>query len=166
MGLGNDQTTDRGIAALVGRMADGFSRLVTQHLQLARMELVEDAKAMGLSVASLAVFVPFVLVGYFFLCGALAVVLAPWLGYAGGLAAVGAANLVGGGIGIYGAIQRLRTRNLMDGTAQELNRSVAALAAAPQAPAPTAQATPASPSNTAVQAAPKNSLKEQRPNGL
>ncbi len=44
-------------------MAEGFSRLVSQHLTLARLELAEDAKAMGLDVASIVVFVPFVLVG-------------------------------------------------------------------------------------------------------
>ena len=83
MNLGTEQT-DRGIAALVGRMADSFSRLVSQHLTLARMELAEDAKALGLDVARIVVFVPFLLVGYLFLCGALSVALAQWIGYGRG----------------------------------------------------------------------------------
>ncbi|XXF75767.1 phage holin family protein [Myxococcaceae bacterium GXIMD 01537] len=131
MGLGQEQTTDRGIAQLVGRMADGFSKLVSQHLQLARAELAEDVRGMGLDVAQLAIFVPFVLVGYFFICGAVAALLAPPLGWAGALAAVGGVNLAGGGYGIFRAVNRLRTRDLMDGTALELNRSVSVLAAAP-----------------------------------
>ncbi|NPC84124.1 phage holin family protein, partial [Pyxidicoccus fallax] len=94
MQMGSEQT-DRGFSALVGRMADGFSRLVTQHLQLARLELAEDIKATGLDVAMIAAFVPFILVGYAFVCGALAAVLATWMGWAGALGGVGLVNLVG-----------------------------------------------------------------------
>ncbi|HLL01200.1 MAG TPA: phage holin family protein [Myxococcaceae bacterium] len=126
MNLGTEQT-DRGISALVGRMADGFSRLVSQHITLARMELAEDAKAVGLDAARIAVFVPFVLVGYVFVCGALAAAIAPWLGWAGALGAVGGVNLVGGGIGIMGAVSRLKSRPVMDNTSQELSKSVAVL---------------------------------------
>lgn len=130
MHVGSEQT-DRGVAALVGRMADGFSRLVTQHLQLARVELAEDAKALGLDMASIAVFVPFLLVGYAFVCGALAAVLAPWTGWAGALALVGAANLVGGGLGILRAVKRMKSRQMMDDSVSELSRSMAALTTAP-----------------------------------
>lgn len=126
MHLGTEQT-DRGIAALVGRMADSFSRLVSQHITLARLELAEDAKAMGRDVARIVAFVPFVLVGYVFLCGALSVALAAWIGYAWALAAVGALNVVGGGLGIWRAVSRLQNRHMMDDTSQELSRSVAVL---------------------------------------
>ncbi|PTL77996.1 phage holin family protein [Vitiosangium sp. GDMCC 1.1324] len=131
MGLGTEQT-ERGLAVLVGRLTDGFSKLVTQHLLLARAELMQDARNMGLDVALIAAFVPFVLVGYAFLCGALAVVLAQWMGWAGALALVGAVNLVGGGLGIARAATRLKSRQVMDETAAELNRSVAVLAQAPR----------------------------------
>lgn len=126
MHVGSEQT-DRGVAALVGRMADGFSKLVTQHLQLARLEIAEDAKAIGLDVASIAVFVPFLLVGYAFVCGALAAVLATWLGWAGALALVGGLNLGGGVFGILRAVKRMKSRQMMDDTTSELSRSMAAL---------------------------------------
>ena len=126
MHVGSEQT-DRGVAALVGRMADGFSKLVTQHLQLARLEIAEDAKAIGLDVASIAVFVPFLLVGYAFVCGALAAVLATWLGWAGALALVGGLNLGGGVFGILRAVKRMQSRQMMDDTTSELSRSMAAL---------------------------------------
>jgi uncharacterized membrane protein YqjE len=145
MNLGTEQT-DRGIAALVGRMADSFSRLVSQHITLARLELAEDAKAMGLDVARIVAFVPFVLVGYVFLCGALSVALAAWLGYAWALTVVGALNLVGGGLGIWQALSRLQHRKVMDDTSQELSRSVAVL---------THASTPAVPPSQ-----PRNVLKE------
>lgn len=138
MNLGTEQT-DRGIAALVGRMADSFSRLVSQHITLARLELAEDAKAMGLDVARIVVFVPFVLVGYVFLCGALSVALAVWLGYAWALTAVGALNVVGGGLGIWRAVSRLQNRHMMDDTSQELSRSVAVLTTASHSATPPSQ---------------------------
>jgi uncharacterized membrane protein YqjE len=126
MNLGTEQT-DRGISALVGRMADSFSRLVSQHITLARLELAEDAKAMGLGVARIVAFVPFLLVGYLFLCGALSVVLATWIGYAGAMALVGGLNVVAGGLGIWRAVSNLQGRQMMDDSSQELSRSVAAL---------------------------------------
>jgi uncharacterized membrane protein YqjE len=138
MHLGTEQT-DRGIAALVGRMADSFSRLVSQHITLARLELAEDAKAMGLDVARIVVFVPFVLVGYVFLCGALSVALAVWMGYAWALTAVGALNVVGGGLGIWRAVLRLQNRHMMDDTSQELSRSVAALTTVSHSATPSSQ---------------------------
>ena len=137
MGLGSEQT-ERGLSTLVTRLTDGFSRLVTQHLTLARVELIEDARALGMDVALIAAFVPFILVGYAFLCGALAAVLAPWLGWAGALALVGAVNLVGGIVGILRAASRLKSLRVMDGTAAELNRSVNALAPASDAAKPAA----------------------------
>ncbi|NTX03983.1 phage holin family protein [Myxococcus sp. CA051A] len=126
MHVGSEQT-ERGLAALVGRMADSFSRLVTQHLQLARLELAEDLKATGMNVAMIAAFVPFILVGYAFACGALAAVLSAYLGWAGALGAVSLLNLVAGGGGIAWALQRLKARRMMDDTADELTRSMAAL---------------------------------------
>jgi hypothetical protein len=142
MDLGTEQT-ERGMAALVGRLTDGFSKLVTQHLTLARVELVEDVRLMGTDMARIAAFVPFVLVGYTFLCAALSAFLAQWLGWAGSLCGVGAINLVVGGVGIARAAARLRVHRLMADTTEELNRSVTVLAQArtPVAP-PRAEALP------------------------
>lgn len=137
MGLGTEQT-ERGLTALLGRMTDGFSKLVTQHLALARLELMDDARAMGTDLARIAAFVPFVLVGYAFLCAALSAFLARWIGWDGSLAVVGALNLVVGGVGIARSAARLKSHRLMDDTTEELTRSVEVLAQA-QAPAPQLQ---------------------------
>ena len=123
------ESSDRGITALVGRMADGFSRLVTQHIALARLELAEDARQVGAGLARIATFVPFLLTGYALVCAALAVLLSRWLGLAGALAAVGIANLVGGGLGVAAALRRMRTVRVMHTTQEELNRSAEALTA-------------------------------------
>lgn len=188
MGLGTEQTTDRNIAALVGRMADGFSRLVSQHIQLARAELGEDIRGMGLDVARIAMVVPFLLVGYLFVCGAIAALLSSFIGWAGALGLVGGANLAGGGYLLYRALTGLRTRQVMNDTAQELTRSVSAAlttlqgagatpstntvatsnaVVAPQPHPPSTTQAPGAPvaANVLQQAAPaKNVIKEQ-PNG-
>ncbi len=144
MGLGSEQT-DRGLAALVARLTEGFSKLVTQHLTLARVELIEDARSMGMDVALIAAFVPFILVGYSLLCGALVALLAPWLGWPGALALVGALNLIGGIVGVTRAAGRLKSLRVMDGTPAELNRSVTALAPVPASPAPSIPLPPETP---------------------
>ncbi len=119
------------MTALLGRLTDGFSKLVTQHLTLARVELMEDARVMGSNVARIAAFVPFVLVGYMFLCAALSAFLARWIGWDGSLALVGTVNLVVGGVGIARAASRLSSHQVMNDSAAELNRSVTALAQVP-----------------------------------
>jgi hypothetical protein len=181
MGLGTEQTTDRNIAALVGRMADGFSKLVSQHIQLARAELGEDIRGMGMDVARIAMVVPFLLVGYIFLCGAIAALLASVLGWAGALGLVAGVNLAVGGYLLYRSLTGLRARDVMNDSAQELTRSVSAAlttlqgasaasasntVVAPQAQTISTQAPGAPvPANVLQQAAPtKNVLKEQ-PNG-
>jgi uncharacterized membrane protein YqjE len=138
MNLGTEQT-ERGIAAIVGRMADSFSRLVSQHITLARLELAEDAKAMARDVASIIVFVPFLLVGWVFLCGAIAVALAQAIGYGWALAVVGGAHMLGGGLGIWTALSRLKNRQVMNDTGEELSRSMAVLTSASPAAVPPSQ---------------------------
>ena len=142
------ESTDRGITALVGRMADGFSRLVTQHLALARLELAEDARQVGTGLARIATFVPFLLTGYALVCAALAVLLARWMGLPGALALVGLANLVGGALGISSALRRMRSVRVMDETQEELNRSAAALTAAPRDPGQRGPGQPGAPRPT------------------
>ena len=120
--------TAGGIPTLITRLADGLGKLVTDHITLAKLELSEDARAMGGEVARIAAFVPFVLVGYLFLCGAVSVLIAKWVGYAGGLAIVGGINALGGGYGLYRAVSRLKEQRMMDGTFAELQQTRAVLA--------------------------------------
>jgi uncharacterized membrane protein YqjE len=114
---------EQGIATQVARIADGLSRLVSQHVALLRLELAEDAKAVGISIGTIAALAPFVLVGYALLCGSLAWAVSPWVGVAGGLAIVGGFNMLGGVGGIFFAIHKLRTRQMLGTTRQELTQS-------------------------------------------
>lgn len=118
-----------GIAASLSKMADGFSKLVSQHIALLKLELEQDARAVGGELGRMAAFVPFVLTGYLLLCGAVAVVLSRWIGMAGGLAVMGAANAIGGAVGITRALARLRARQFnLGGSIEEFTRSAQALA--------------------------------------
>jgi len=119
--------SEHGIAAQVGRIADGLSRLVSHHIALARLELAEDARAIGVSVGTIAALAPFVLVGYTLLCAALAMAISPWVGMAGGLAIVGGVNVLGGIGGILFAVHKLRTRRMLGSTRQELSQSAQVL---------------------------------------
>ncbi|MCI0574429.1 MAG: phage holin family protein [Myxococcaceae bacterium] len=133
MDTGAEAPDRGGISAQMGRMVDGFSRLVTQHLTLAKLELADEARAVGREVAAIAAFVPFVLVGYALLCVCLAFALGRWLGREGGFLLVGALNLVGGGIGIWRASSRLRMRRPpLERSVEELRSSAALLAAGAQ----------------------------------
>lgn len=118
---------DRGISAQLGNLADGFSRLVAQHLALARLELAEDVKVLGKNAAMVAAFIPFVLIGYVFLCVGIAAWVAQSLGWAAGFAIVGGVHLVLGGVGIALAVSRLKGRAVLDDSMEEIQRSASVL---------------------------------------
>lgn len=117
------KAVEQGIAAQVARIADGLSRLVSEHLNLLRLELAQDAKAVGTSVGTIAALAPFVLVGYTLLCASLAWAVSPWVGVAGGLAIVGGVNVAGGIGGIFYAVNKLRSRQMLGGSRRELSQS-------------------------------------------
>jgi hypothetical protein len=93
------------IPALFGRMVDGLGRLVADHLQLARIELGEDARAVGKQLAKVLSFVPLLVVGHAFVCAAVAAALSTFVGWTGSLLLVGVANL---GLGILGVVKASR----------------------------------------------------------
>src|SRR3954464_9357743 len=114
---------EQGIAAQGARIADGLSRLVSQHVALLRLELAEDAKAVGISIGTIAALAPFVLVGYALLCASIAWAVSPWVGVAGGLAIVGGVNVAGGGGGILVVGNKLPARRMLGTSRRELGQS-------------------------------------------
>jgi hypothetical protein len=118
-----------GIIALVKETADGFGHLIAEHVRLARLELVADAKAHGQKLAVIALIVPVLFIGYALACVGLALLLARWLGSSGAFFAVGGGHVVLGGIAIAVAVSRLRRVNPMSETVHEVSRSVDALTA-------------------------------------
>ncbi|HZA50919.1 MAG TPA: phage holin family protein [Myxococcaceae bacterium] len=119
-----------GLAAAVSRITDGMSRLFSEHLALARIEIQEDGRAFAFATARLAGFALLMLVGYGFLCAAAAVALWTWIGIGWALLVVALFNLLIGGVGVYTAIRRLKGREVLDETLVEVSRSAEVLAAA------------------------------------
>jgi uncharacterized membrane protein YqjE len=127
---GREQEERSGLAAALVRITDAVSRLMSEHLALARVELREDARALGLAVARIAVFVPLIVVGYAFLCAAVSVALAVWIGLGWALLVVGLLNVFAGALGTLVAASRLRGREVLEETRVEVSRSAEALAEA------------------------------------
>jgi hypothetical protein len=118
-----------GIIALVKETADGFGHLIAEHVKLARLELVADAKASGRKIAVIAVIVPILFVGYALACVGLALLLAPSLGASNAFFLVGGGHVVLGGLAIAIAASRLSRVHPLNETAHEVSRSVEAIAA-------------------------------------
>ncbi len=107
----------------LGELVDAFSELVAQHVRLARLEVKEDARFIGIRVGVIAVFTPLILVGYGFVCIALALVLRRWVGDEWAFLLVGVLNLIASGIGIAIAASQLSKRKMMNATVLELETS-------------------------------------------
>jgi uncharacterized membrane protein YqjE len=129
MALGRAQDRDGKLANLLGNIVDGFGRLVTEHIALAKLELAKDANGLARELGKLALLLPLIAVGYAFICAALVALLVPTLSVAAALALVGAANLVSGSAGAYVAWKRLKRPPVMENTLDELGRSVSVLKA-------------------------------------
>lgn len=106
-------------------LADAFSELVAQHVRLARMELKEDARFVGVRVGLIAALAPLILVGYCFLCIALALALRRWMGEELAFMTVGVLNLLIGGVGIAVVGKQLSGHKVMNATVVELESSTA-----------------------------------------
>jgi hypothetical protein len=119
-----------GIIELVKETADGFGHLIAEHVKLARLELVADAKAHGRKVVGIALIVPVIFIGYALAAVGLAVLLAPSLGTAGAFFLVGGGHVVLGGLAVAMAMNRLSHVQPLRETVNEVNRSVEAISAA------------------------------------
>ena len=109
-----EQEAYPGIADLVARLVDGLGQLITQHVELARIELGEELGSVSRTLGTMALFTPLVVVGYAMLCFGVAFALAPFLSMPGAVLLVGGANLVAGGIGLWRVIQVLKRPHLED----------------------------------------------------
>ena len=113
------------LGAQLRELVDAFSELVAQHVRLARLELAQDARFVGVRVGVIALLAPLFLVGWGFLCGALALAIHRSLSADLAFLIVGLLNLLLGGIGIGIAAKQLSGRKVMDTTLAELESSTA-----------------------------------------
>ncbi len=115
-------------------VVDGFSELTAQHIRLARVELADDAKYVGVRVGVIAALAPLILVGYGFLCVALALALRRVMAADLAFLLVGLVNLIGGVIGIVLAAKQLGARNVMHESVAALEASSTLLARGEEQP--------------------------------
>ncbi len=108
-------------------VVDAFGELVAQHVRLARMELAEDARFVGVRVGLIAALAPLILVGYGFLCVALALALRRVMADDLAFLLVGLLNLVIGGVGLAVVGKQLQGKKVLDSSLLELEHSTAAI---------------------------------------
>jgi len=113
------------LGAQLRELVDAFSDLVAQHVRLARLELAQDARFIGVRVGVIALLAPLFLVGWGFLCVALALAIHRTLSADVAFLIVGLLNLVLGGVGIGFAAKSLSTHKVMDASLSELESSTA-----------------------------------------
>ena|SRR5579871_3675921 len=119
--LRSDQLGDAdGIVGAMEEIAGGVGHLVTRHLLLARVELTRDARACGIEIGRMTLFLPIAAVGFGFVSAALALVLARWFGGVVAVAMVGVLDLGVGGVGLYRAARRLLAQKPLRDTLEVL----------------------------------------------
>jgi uncharacterized membrane protein YqjE len=108
-------------------LVDSFSDLVTKHIKLARVELREDARAIGVDVGRLFAFVPLLVAGYIMLMVAAALFLTRHVAADVAFLLVAAVNLVPGGIGTAVVVRKLQARQVMNDTEAEIKTTAIVL---------------------------------------
>lgn len=106
---------------------DALSDLVARHIELARVELKEDAQVLGTQVAKIAAFMPLLVVGYGLFCLAAALFLRRYLPIDAAFFVVAATNFAVGGIGILLALRKLKQRRVLMTTLEELRTTAVVL---------------------------------------
>ena len=115
------------ISTVLRGTADALGQLLASHLKLARLELIDNAGAVGRRVAVAASFAVLGAVGYVLVALGVAALLQPAMGWARALLLVGALHLLVGALGALIAVRRLQAIEVLDSTAQAVSASVATL---------------------------------------
>ncbi|SRR6266540_480418 len=131
--LDNDRDSSDGIVGLVRETADGLSRLVADHVRLARTELVADAKGYAHKLTGMVVAGVVLGLGYALACVAGALALARVIGGPLAFLSVGGFHLIVGAILMLSSARRMPAGRPMQETAFEVSRTMSALTARPAA---------------------------------
>jgi hypothetical protein len=108
-------------------LLESVQALLDGHIRLFKVELAEDAKVIGVQVGKIAALAPLILVGYGFLCIALALFLRRFMSADLAFLLVGVLNLVAGAVGIALAALKLRDRRVLEGSMTELQASTSSI---------------------------------------
>jgi hypothetical protein len=116
-----------GLIALVRETASGFGQLVADHIRLARLEMTADAKSY-VRDGSMLLIGGFVLaVGYGMACLAAGLALSRVIGGPMAFAGLALLHLLVGAIALGAIVRRMKRARLMQGTKEEVNRSISVL---------------------------------------
>jgi hypothetical protein len=116
-----------GLIALVRETASGFGQLVADHIRLARLEMTADAKSY-VRDGSMLLIGGFVLaVGYGMACLAAGLALSRVIGGPMAFAGLALLHLLVGAIALGAIMRRMKRVRLMQGTKEEVNRSISVL---------------------------------------
>jgi len=116
-----------GIVSRLKETADGLGQLVADHVKLARIELVAEARSYGQGLAVLAVAAILLVLGYGFAWTAAALALARLVGAPLAFVIVAAPHLVAGVIGCVSAVGKIRRTQILPESGMEAALSVNAL---------------------------------------
>ena len=118
----------------VGRVLDAVQLLVREHLELARVEIKRDVRAMGRDLAVAALGLPVLLTGWILgmVALAMAVPLPPWASFG----VVALINLAGGAALTATGARRARGEQILRDSREELLREKAAIGSLAAATAP------------------------------
>jgi len=108
------------LSVQIRELVDGLGELMAQHIRVAKLELKDDARFVGVRVGVIAALAPLILVGYGFLCAAAAMALARVVAGDLALLLVGVFNLLVGGVGIAVAARQLGRRKVLEVTVAEV----------------------------------------------
>jgi hypothetical protein len=117
-----------GIVGLIRETIDGLRDLIADHIKLARVEMVSDAKTYGRSIAVLVVAGLVLAIGYVFGLIAAALALGRVWGTPLAFVAVAALHLIGGGVALASAMAKMRRTHPLHDTVVEAKDSLTALA--------------------------------------
>jgi len=116
-----------GIVSRLKETADGLGQLVADHVKLARIELVAEARSYGQGLAVLAVAVILLVLGYGLAWIAAALALARVVGAPLAFVIVAAPHLIAGIVGCVSAVGKIRQTQILPESGMEAARSVNAL---------------------------------------
>jgi hypothetical protein len=117
-----------GIVGLIRETVDGLRDLIADHIKLARVELVSDAKTYGRGLGVLVVAGLVLAIGYVFGLIAAALALGRVWGVPLAFVVLGGLHLVGGGIALAFSVAKMRRTHPMHDTVVEAKDSLNALA--------------------------------------
>lgn len=104
----------------VGEVLESALELWRAHFELLKHELIQDAKRVGSALGVIVVLLPLLLVGWGFLCVALALFLRRWLAPDVAFLSVGLLNLAIAGVGIGVSVKRLMAKPQTGDSVDEL----------------------------------------------